>query len=110
MHRGIRPDLMAMTLKSLHAALLAASPKLLRVESSWRRSTRLLASLSRREVEVLAASLTGRPIKTIARELRLKQGTVETYRYRIYRKLGVQNMIQLALTLASVLAQTGNPR
>ena len=51
--------------------------------------TRQLASLARREREVLHLLSTGRPYKQIASELELSIGTVRTYIRRLYAKLRV---------------------
>ena len=51
--------------------------------------TRPLASLARREREVLHLLSTGRPYKQIASELELSMGTVRTYIRRLYAKLRV---------------------
>jgi DNA-binding NarL/FixJ family response regulator len=61
---------------------------------------RLLERLSRREHEVLRLVVEGKPSAEIARMLHLSPKTVETYRSRLMRKLGVSGLpalVKLAL-------------
>lgn len=54
-----------------------------------------LESLSRRERQVLQLLAEGRPVPEIARLISLSPRTVETYRARIYEKLGLKDMREL---------------
>lgn len=55
------------------------------------------ASLTGREIEVLALLAKGRANKEIARELRIGQQTVKTYVSNIIAKLGVRSRTEAAL-------------
>ena len=54
-----------------------------------------LAGLSRREREVFNGLSEGECSKTIGKSLRISQHTVDTYKKRIYRKLGFGNQTEL---------------
>jgi two-component system invasion response regulator UvrY len=51
--------------------------------------------LSKRELEILARVVKGIDVATIAEKLCISPKTVNTYRYRIYEKLNVQNDVEL---------------
>ncbi len=51
--------------------------------------------LSERETQVMQMVTAGHSIKTIAERLCLSPKTVNTYRYRLFRKLGVNNDVEL---------------
>ncbi len=53
--------------------------------------------LSRREMQVLALVVKGNSIQEMASKLGLSDKTINTYRYRLYGKLGVQNDVQMTL-------------
>ncbi len=55
-----------------------------------------LLKLTRREREVLVLALSGMPNKTISKELAISLRTAEGHRTRIYLKLGVDSLIELA--------------
>jgi two-component system, LuxR family, response regulator FixJ len=59
-----------------------------------------LASLSRREREVLVALATGRPQKIIAHDLGISLRTVEVHRARMLRRLGVRSLAE-AITISA---------
>jgi DNA-binding NarL/FixJ family response regulator len=54
------------------------------------------AALSRREREIFLMLADGRTVKEAAFELNLSPKTVETYKYRLMRKLHAENVIDLA--------------
>jgi DNA-binding NarL/FixJ family response regulator len=58
-------------------------------------ATRPIKRLSRREIEVLRAVALGFTTKEISKELKVSQKTVQTYRERIYKKLGLQTRADL---------------
>jgi len=60
-----------------------------------------LSKLTRRENEVLVLALSGMPNKTISKELGISLRTTEGHRIRIYLKLGVDSLIELAQQAAS---------
>jgi DNA-binding NarL/FixJ family response regulator len=49
--------------------------------------------LSARELEVLALVATGARTRAIARQLGLKEATVKTHLFHVYKKLGVANRV-----------------
>lgn len=53
--------------------------------------------LSQREIEVVVLILQGKSIQEMAEDLSLSDKTINTYRYRIYKKLGIRNDVELAL-------------
>jgi len=53
------------------------------------------AALSQREEEIVQLILQGRSIKEMSDLLLISPKTVNTYRYRIYEKLGVKNDVEL---------------
>ncbi|MBT8244247.1 MAG: response regulator transcription factor [Winogradskyella sp.] len=57
--------------------------------------TRLFKRLSTREVEVLKLLSIGKKNKQIAEELDINEKTVSTYKARLFRKLNVNNIIDL---------------
>ncbi len=59
-----------------------------------------LASLSQRELQIAALITSGRRAKDVAETLSISPKTINTYKYRIYEKLGVSNDVEL--TLAAV--------
>jgi DNA-binding NarL/FixJ family response regulator len=58
-------------------------------------ATKPVQRLSRRENEVLRAIALGFTTREISRELKVSQKTVQTYRERIYKKLGLQTRADL---------------
>ena len=68
------------------------------------------ASLTAREREVAALVVSGRSARAIGTELVISERTVETHVAAIYRKLGVDNRIELAKCLvAEAASQTSVP-
>lgn len=55
-----------------------------------------MAALTAREREVVGLLLTGRWLKSIADELNVKISTVGTQKNRIFKKMGVDNIVDLA--------------
>ena len=53
--------------------------------------------LSRREIEVVEFILQGKSIQEMAEDLSLSDKTINTYRYRIYKKLVIKNDVELTL-------------
>jgi two-component system, NarL family, response regulator NreC len=58
-------------------------------------ATKLIKYLSRRESEVLRSIALGFTTAEISKELRVSQKTVQTYRERIYKKLGLKTRADL---------------
>lgn len=94
------------TPSELHAAVrnVAAKKRFLLQEGLDALTTRLASrnsdadpvdSLSDRELQILRLIARGRRVKEISQELDIRTKTVETYRSRILRKLGLQNNAEL---------------
>ena len=58
-------------------------------------ATKPIKDLSRRESEVLRCIALGFTSAEISKELRVSQKTVQTYRERIYKKLGLKTRADL---------------
>lgn len=56
-----------------------------------------LSSLSEREIQIALMIAQGHKIQTVADMLSLSPKTINTYRYRIFEKLDVENDVELAL-------------
>lgn len=66
-------------------------------------------TLSRRELEVMGLLTRGSTVQHIAHSLGLSPKTVNTYRYRLYAKLGITNDVELTrLALRYGLADTAS--
>ncbi|MGB1307599.1 MAG: response regulator [Oceanihabitans sp.] len=59
------------------------------------RSGNYYKKLSTREIEVLKLLASGRKNKEIAKELKINEKTVSTYKARLMKKLGVDNIVDL---------------
>ena len=59
-----------------------------------------LSRLSQRELQIAALITSGIRAKDVAKTLFVSPKTINTYKYRIYEKLGVSNDVEL--TLAAV--------
>jgi two-component system, NarL family, invasion response regulator UvrY len=55
-----------------------------------------IKSLSAREMEIMHLLIAGKWVKEIATYLNIQSNTVSTYKARIFEKLGVDNLLQLA--------------
>lgn len=67
-----------------------------------------MAKLSQRERQVAQAIIRGRSRSETADELALRPGTIATLAKRIYRKLGVNNRMELARCFANSAARTAD--
>lgn len=62
-------------------------------------------ALTKRQIEVLALLVQGKPNKLICRELNLAEGTVKTHAAAIFRALGVSNRTQAVFALGRLGVQ-----
>jgi len=69
--------------------------KHLHYEDTRKSRSRLFKKLSTREVEVLKLLSIGRKNKEIAEELDINEKTVSTYKARLFKKLNVNNIVDL---------------
>lgn len=69
--------------------------KHLKFDDTKKSINRLYKKLSVREVEVLRLLSSGKKNKEIARELNINEKTVSTYKSRLYKKLNVNNLVDL---------------
>ncbi len=79
----------------LSEPLEALAAEHLSQSNGWETSPGPLASLSAREREIVQLVAEGHSSAEIAQALRLAPGTVDTYRSRIMRKLGVDDLVGL---------------
>lgn len=79
-----------------------------KAQAEGERVRRMLASLSRRERDVLNGIVAGEPNKRIAARLRIAEKTVEAHRARLMTKLEVRNVVELLKTVIAAGYQ-GNP-
>ena len=66
--------------------------------------------LTRRERQILVLLMDGRTTRQISNELFLSEGTVKSYLTAIYRKLGVTNRTEAAITGWKRYGQSANIR
>lgn len=69
-----------------------------------------LASLTRREREVLDLLVTGKPNKVIAYDLGASPRTVEVHRARVMEKMGVRSLAELVRMVVAIEASQGESR
>ncbi|MUU78875.1 response regulator [Winogradskyella endarachnes] len=82
----------------IHAGETSLSDKMdkhLRYEDTRKSRSRMFKKLSTREVEVLKLLSIGRKNKEIAQELDINEKTVSTYKARLFKKLSVNNIVDL---------------
>lgn len=82
----------------IHAGETSLSEKMdkhLRYEDTRKSRSRMFKKLSTREVEVLKLLSIGRKNKEIAQELDINEKTVSTYKARLFKKLSVNNIVDL---------------
>jgi PAS domain S-box-containing protein len=79
----------------LHVALADVTAQKDTERARWMLEARL-SRLTRRERDVLAWAMAGLPNKTISVRLGINQRTVENHRARIYKKTGVDSLLELA--------------
>jgi two-component system invasion response regulator UvrY len=53
--------------------------------------------LSKRELQIAMMIMQGQKVKNVAQTLHLSSKTINTYRYRIFEKLGIENDVELTL-------------
>ena len=85
-------------IRKIHGGEISLSDKMdkhLRYQDTRKSRSRLFKKLSTREVEVLKLLSIGRKNKEIARELDINEKTVSTYKARLYKKLNVNNIVDL---------------
>jgi DNA-binding CsgD family transcriptional regulator len=61
--------------------------------------------LSDRETQVLLSTVQDQPRKAMARQLRLKPGTIDKICDRLHKKLGVEDRLQIAWLVFAFLQQ-----
>ena len=85
-------------IRKIHSGEISLSEKMdkhLRYEDTKKSRSRLFKKLSTREVEVLKLLSIGRKNKEIAEELDINEKTVSTYKARLFKKLNVNNIVDL---------------
>ena len=87
-----------MAVRKVYGGEISLSEKMdkhLRYEDTRKSRSRLFKKLSTREVEVLKLLSIGRKNKEIAEELDINEKTVSTYKARLFKKLNVNNIVDL---------------
>ncbi|APY08869.1 DNA-binding response regulator [Winogradskyella sp. J14-2] len=84
--------------RKIHSGEVWLSEKMdkhFRYEDTRKSRSRMFKKLSTREVEVLKLLSIGRKNKEIAEELDINEKTVSTYKARLFKKLNVNNLVDL---------------
>ena len=87
-----------MAVREVYGGKISLSEKMdkhLHYEDTRKSPSRLFKKLSTREVEVLKLLSIGRKNKEIASELDINEKTVSTYKSRLFKKLNVNNIVDL---------------
>lgn len=102
------------TAKVLLAAIQAACAESVRLRARQQKlakANRLLAALTEREREVACLLANGHDTKAVATRLGLNLKTIEYHRTRMFRKLGVGNVVEMAhLVLTGLRADKSGGR
>lgn len=72
------------------------------------RISRGRSPLSPREREVVFLAIRGFANKSIARQLKVTEGTVKLHLHRVYQKLGIKSRFSLAVLARDVFASPNN--
>jgi two-component system invasion response regulator UvrY len=72
----------------------------LALKSSGKLGKSELNKLSERELQIMIMIVHGEEIQEISEKLHITQKTVNTYRYRIFKKLGISSNVELTLLAA----------
>jgi two-component system, LuxR family, response regulator FixJ len=81
-----------------------------KLETERQRLRRRLATLTRRERQVLSMAVAGKMTKAIARSLRLSPKTVEVYRSNVARKAQVETLSELIVGMVRLQIEPPKPR
>lgn len=98
LHKSVTTDIVRdAILKVFHGGIALSEPmsKHLTHNDTKNKRNRLFKKLSTREVEVLRLLSVGKKNKEIALELNINEKTVSTYKARLYKKLNVNNLVDL---------------
>lgn len=94
------PDELVSAVKTVHAGQRMISPAIahqLAIAKIEGKSDSKFGKLSNKEMEVMSMVVRGEPVNDIANQLNLSPKTVNSYRYRIFDKLDIQNDVELTL-------------
>jgi two-component system invasion response regulator UvrY len=95
------PDEMLRAIKSVYAGEHYISQdiaqKVALSKYSHQNPGKILDVLSKREIQIMLMIIQGKQSTTIANELFLSNKTINTYRYRIFKKLAIQTDVELTL-------------
>lgn len=110
MTKGCSADELAQAIRVVHSGQRYISSELaqqLALNTFSPTHSSALDQLSDREMQVLLMVTSGTEVSEIAKKLCLSTKTVNSYRYRIFAKLGVTNDVELThLAIASGIAMT----
>ena len=98
LHKTATPDKIIEAITTIQDGKVYLSEKMdkhYKFEDTRKSRTRLFKRLSTREVEVLKLLSIGKKNKEIAQELDINEKTVSTYKARLFKKLNVNNLVDL---------------
>jgi len=97
--KGCAPEEMIRAIKTVYSGQRYITPEIAQ-NLAIRRFTKdenSLDSLSERELQIMLMITQGQKVPDIAKKLYLSSKTVNSYRYRIFDKLGIQSDVELTL-------------
>ncbi len=101
--KGCAKDEMIHAIRLVHSGQNYISNSIaqqLALKSSGQVGRSELNKLSERELQIMMMIVHGKEIQGISEQLHITQKTVNTYRYRIFKKLGISNNVELTLLAA----------
>jgi len=98
--KGSHPDEMVRAIRTLHSGQRYISPEIAQ-QLALKRFTKPEESpldiLSERELQIMLMITSGQKVQEISEKLCLSPKTVNSYRYRIFEKLSINNDVELTL-------------
>lgn len=98
--KGCDPEEMIRAIRTIHAGQRYISPGIaqqIAIKRFTKGDDSLLDSLSERELQIMLMITQGQKVQDISTKLCLSPKTVNSYRYRIFDKLGINSDVELTL-------------
>lgn len=98
--KGCDPEEMIRAIRTIHVGQRYISPEIaqqIAIKRFTKGDDSLLDLLSERELQIMLMIIKGQKVQDISRKLCLSPKTVNSYRYRIFEKLGVESDVELTL-------------
>ncbi len=98
--KGCDPDEMVRAVRTIHSGQRYISPEIaqqLALKRFTRDETSPLDNLSERELQIMLMITNGQKVQDISETLCLSPKTVNSYRYRIFKKLNIASDVELTL-------------